>query len=370
MSLSNSLGRSRKAALWSAMLSSGLAMAAAPLHDASVAPAFFNPTLGQTATISCTTGAAGTLTVEILDRDGFVIRTIPAREVKAGRVDLNWDGRDDSGAIVADEAFTTRLALKHAGGTATLDPLAAFKHQQAEIQPVTFSAVDGTFSYRLLWPARLHMQVGQAVLNKKTGRNEGPVLKTIVDREPRAAGSVVERWNGFDESATIRVAELPHFVVSVFATHLPEPALITTGNRSETYRAYALRRRPASAAPRKVEGEHQHHAGLTVFEDQTPTLRIDAAASRDQATGLPVVDRDLAWTATLAPANAAYFLAKPADLCVFVDEKKVGCRVEAKSPATVTIPRAALSPGEHRIALNWISGSGPTAVQAVRVLAR
>src|SRR6185369_582061 len=109
---------------------------AAILSAVTTAPAFFNPSLGQVQTISLQVQQAGTLTVKVLDRDRQPIRAwvVP---VSAGPLALKWDGRDDSGSVVPDEAYNLRLEFRGVHGVETYDPSAHFVPVQSN-PPISF----------------------------------------------------------------------------------------------------------------------------------------------------------------------------------------------------------------------------------------
>ena len=332
-----------------------IVMDAAPpsrIRSVSIDPPFFNPAARQFATITFHAEAAGTAHVTILDRDRYPVRRLPSRFVAAGFASFVWDGRDDAGTVVPDEAWNIRIEL--AGET--YDPSRDFHPIVDDPQPRVYSRADGILSYRLARPSRVHIEAGQATPNPKTGRNEGPILKTIVNREPRVAGAVVEKWNGFDESGTIRVSVLPHFVISVLATSLPDNSIITRGNRRESFLDYARRHRPSRAvAARKRSAPVRHHHGLDAFEDRSPSLRIAPSW---------VTSSDLRLEVRIEGPTAAHFLAQPTQMSVYVDEKRVLQRAAPSSPLLLSIPAESLTPGEHRIAVNWGSDYGPAATRA------
>lgn len=334
--------------------------AAPPRHirDVSVAPAFFNPSAGQQASITFVAGVRGTAHVSILDRDRYPIRALPPVAVAPGFVTVDWDGRDESGAIVPDEAWNVRVEL----GGQVHDPSRDFHPVSEDPQPRSYSRIDGVLSYRLTRPARVHIEAGQATMDPKTGRGHGPILKTIVNREPRVAGAVVELWNGFDESGTFRVSALPNFVVSVLATSLPDNSIITRGNRGVDFLDYAKKRRPASAmqAKKRAAPTH-HHAGLNAFEDRSPSLTVKRSWTREGALRMVV---------EVAGPTAAHFLQQPGKTEVYVDEKRVVQSDAPASPLVLTIPAEQLGNGEKRIAVNWVSGYGPAAAASFRLEGR
>ncbi|HET8797047.1 MAG TPA: hypothetical protein VFO89_05155 [Thermoanaerobaculia bacterium] len=327
----------------------------ARIRDVRVSPAFFNPSAGQKATIAFHAAVAGTARVTILDCDRYPVRKLPEIAVRPGPVQVKWDGRDDRGTVVPDEAWNLRIEL----GGEVYDPSHHHEPVMEDPQPRTYSRVDGVLSYRLARPARLHIQAGQARPNSKSGRNEGPILRTIVNREPRAAGAVIEKWNGFDESGTIRVSELPHFVVSVLAASLPENAILTRGNRREAFLDYARRTRPPAAlvATRRAAATHQH-AGLSAFEDRSPDLRVAHSWTRSGSLRLEI---------EVEGETRAHFVRQPGTLHVYVDEQRVLAVDAPASPSVLTIPADRLRGGEHRIAVNWGSAYGPVAVGTFRI---
>ena len=353
--------------------SSASAWSAAPspsITQITTEPAFCNPSLGQKAAIRFTLARVGRVSVSILDRDRFLIRKIEPFEGVAGQNAVSWDGRDDSGTLVPNEAYSVRIEVAGAPD-AVYDPSESFHPLIEEPPKRMYSRADGVLRYELSRPSRVHVQAGQAVLNPKTKRQEGPVLKTIVDRQPRIAGAVVENWNGFDESGRIYVPNLPHFVVAIFATSLPENSIITIGNRKQTFLAYSQAHRPVEK--REVRAltarEHVHHAGLTEFEDHSPALTIQATPPAADGVVRMEPRQDLHLRLTLDSDRGPFFLKQPNEFEVFVGEKSVARQVAPRHPAEVTIPARLLSPGRHILAVNWGSKLGPVAVNCLTVIA-
>ncbi|MBV9492984.1 MAG: hypothetical protein JOZ54_01975, partial [Acidobacteria bacterium] len=255
-----------------------LAVAAEGAHirDVQVSPPFFNPTAGRSAQIHARVDA-GTVTLTILDRDRVAIRKLPPQTVASGDVAFAWDGRDDRGEVVPDEAYNVRVEWRDKAASDVYDPSLDFHPTEEEPQTRSYSRLGGVLSYRLSRPSRVHIEAGQATPNRKTGKSEGPILRTIVNREPRVGGAVVEKWNGFDESGSIRIADLPHFAISILATSLPDNSIIACGNKRETFVAYASRRPAPSPVIAIVGAMHGHHAGLSALDDGGPALHIEQA---------------------------------------------------------------------------------------------
>jgi flagellar basal-body rod modification protein FlgD len=65
--------------------------------------------------------ASGSVTVQVLDGSGNVVRTLPLGSQSAGLSQFTWDGKDDSGNTVADGSYT----LAATSGTTSLDTYVA-----------------------------------------------------------------------------------------------------------------------------------------------------------------------------------------------------------------------------------------------------
>lgn len=335
----------------------------------SVSPAFFNPSLGQKATVLVRLAAPASVTLAVLDRDNFVIRTLAPQKASVGEAKLSWDGKDQDGVIVPDEAYSFRIEAKTAVGSEVYEPAKGFTPVTENVTSGSYSRVDGVLSYRLSRPARVHVQAGQVVDEPVEGSPSGPVLRTIVDRQPRIAGAIVERWNGFDESGTIYIADLKGFRISVAPQSLPENSLITTGNRAMAFVDYARTHRSAKdQKPRNLApAGHEHHQGLNVFEDHCPDLIVSYGAKAPKSADRLPVGSPLTLNVRMAPDRAPYFFSQPATLLVFVDERPVSVIPTNQNPIDITIASKDLQEGEHRIALNWASAFGPVAVWARRL---
>jgi hypothetical protein len=317
--------------------------------------------------VMISTSASGTLRVVVLDRDGFVVRDLGPRTVRKGSITLTWDGRDASGRVVPDEAYSLRADLRAGKDRWTYFPARDVHEVMQEVPVRAFDPRSGILSYTLTRPSRVHAQAGTAVIDNG-GHATGPVLKTIVERAPRVAGAVVEQWDGRDESGTIDVANLPHFAVSIAATPLPENAMITIGNRATTFLATAQNRVGHSLlSPQAMSA---HHGGLDALHDVAPHLEfVVPTATRVIGDKSWRQDRaDLQIRAVLEGINAKEFAATSDALLVFLDGKEIA-REHPRNPTTLISLRlpAELAPGSHILALNWVNGHGPVAVKAAHL---
>jgi hypothetical protein len=342
---------------------------AGALARVSITRTNLNAAAGDSAGIEVEVRNAGTLRVTIVDRDGVPVRNLASNiPVVPGVSSFRWDGRDDRGEVVPDEAYSPYIALNHGGRTETYFP-AATPTAVTSLDAEYYAERSGTLAYTLAVPSRVHLQAGIASRNGRTGEMEGPVMKTIVNREPRAAGRIAETWNGFDESGTIRISEMRDFVIAIAVVPLPENSIITYGNRNRQFAQSALSRSGASLFP-PANHAHEHHRSLSVLDDVSPALEI-------QPLGAVWSAEDRAWRVrgqrmklriTVKGPSAAAFVRHPGQIYRFVDGRVTGkSRRPASTTTEIEVPLAR-SAGVQNVSINWRSDFGPLAANSVRVI--
>lgn len=355
--------------LISLLATPGLAdSSSAAIREVKLSRPYFNPTLGQKVQISFLLTRGGSLSLAVLDRDGFLVRELASEKpMRAGRHSFEWDGRDEEGQVLPDEAFSAKIDLRFDGGTASYFP-ASRASPFSEIAAHYYDRTQAVFSYTLPKPSRVHIQAGTARIDPKTKKPQGPVLKTVVNREPRAGGRVIDFWNGLDESGTIFIPDLKDFKIGIAATPLPENAILTTGNRNKVFVEYAKTRKGSSLLPAEHEAHDKHHSGLDVFNDVAPALRVRPRNAKWSASeGVwRAPGKELVLKVSLEGATAEAFARQPGRLYVFVD-LDVARTISPPSKREIEVPVPSGLRGRHIVAVNWASEYGPVAVNALRV---
>jgi flagellar hook assembly protein FlgD len=324
----------------------------------------FNVSTGDRVTVTLRFGQPGTASILVLDRDGYLVRKLASAQPIGKTFLIAWDGRNDAGDLVADEAYSFKVDWTDGKHAETYFPA----NRPASIISVTpryYDRRSGTLSYVLSQPSRVHVQAGTAIVNKKTKAVEGPVMKTIVNREPRSAGAIAEHWNGFDESGSIFIPDLKNFVVAIAAEPLPENSVITFGNRTTAF-VDALRHRKGKSllASRPM---HAHHVGLDSLNDLSPNLIVEPVNAKWLAEERVWVTADSDLKLRVKPTGPTVdnFMLQPAKLYRFIDGRLVGRGLSPGSDV-VTVP---LNSGKSRqlVSINWLSDWGPVAVNTVAV---
>ncbi len=342
----------------------------AQFKSVSIDKPFFNPTLGETIRINFEVDAPGLLSAQILDRDGFVVRNlISSQKVENGKQELIWNGRDDKSVTVADEAYSLHLELTSNGKSYTYFP-AESEGEELKAEAGYYDRQNKVFSLKLPKAARVHIQAGSAVMDPKTKKAMGPVLRTLCNRSPRIAGSLVEQWSGYSEGeSSIYIPELPNFVMSTAATALPEPAIISIGNKEVTFWDYIAKREGTSLL-KPPSGEHHHHRGLRTLDDVSPAMTLEPLNSewspKEKAW---IVDGDtVEVSGRLTGPSAPYFIKQPGAIYVFINEKMVKKISGLNETFRVQVPLTDLSDGLQYIAVNAGSEWGPASANAFRFM--
>lgn len=320
-----------------------------------------NPTSGEHATLTATFARPGTAIVTVVDRDGYPVRTLEPVRVQPGARSFVWDGRNSGGAVVPDEAYSFRIELQ---GIETWFPA---DHPASVMSiPVRYYDRQGsTLSYELAVPSRVHLQAGTALPDEK-GQLQGPVLKTLVNREPRVAGRIAEHWNGLDESGEVYVPALPRFVIAIAASPLPECSVITIGNRGPRFIDVAARRSGRSLFTHSST-PHEHHAGLTTLDDVSPSLRIkplNARWSAEERTWI-LGSGSLRVEVGVEGPSARNFERQPGTMYRFVNGRMVGSS-RLHGTTVLEIPVGSLK-SAGIVALNWRSAYGAVAASSLRI---
>jgi hypothetical protein len=336
-----------------------------PIRSVNVDRQSLNVAAAESATVTIDFGQAGRASVVIVDRDGYPVRTLANAQPASGSVALHWDGRDDSGRLVADEAYSLKIDWRGPGGTDTYFPANAPAAMSA-IEVRSYDRRAATLAYNLSRASRVHIQAGTAAVDPTTKKLVGPVMKTLVNREPRVSGTVAEHWNGYDESGGIFVPDLEDFVVAIAATPLPENSIVTFGNRQRRFVDTLSTRRGASLFTNRQHREH--HFGLPTADDVSPALVIEplnAAWSAADRAWIKSGTGALRLRLRLKGPTAAAFERHPATIERFVDGRAIGTP-SRKTSAVVEVPVDA-SGSVRRVSINWNSDWGPVAANTIQV---
>lgn len=341
---------------------------AATIELTSVGPTEFQPAGGQKAKIGYALTKPGVVTLHIYSPDGDVVRALSSDgKLPVGSHSFEWDGRDDKGQVVPDEAYHPVLSC--ACGEAA--PSIADSRGTTggfvieKIRPQLDR--DGTISFDLPQPARALVRVGI---------KGGAMLRAVDTWSARAAGRARVTWDGFDESGVVNVLGQPELAVLVTAFTLPDHTLIASGNDQMRYVDYRKARKwdvpvvDASTGKLERDGKRLSRQALlprTLLQDPRVTLRIvepvqQAPGGAVKITGpvtfrvdMPAEDK---WLVQQSLYEVGFFLDHQ-----FVSEEETGY-----TPISWRWDPAGLAPGEHTMTVNISGFWGQVGVASMKLL--
>jgi hypothetical protein len=283
--------------------------------------------------------------LNIFDVDGKLVRTLSERaHRRRGAHTASWDGRDDGGHIVPDEAyFFTIEATDTDGHKAMYDPTTFSGGEFGDIRIGAVDRTTGTITYQLSQPSRVLL---------RAGINGSAMLKTIVDWAPRPAGTVTEYWNGKDEDNLIDVLGRKHTMILSYTT-LPENSVITYGNTKYDYRTYRTAIAPSQA--RKEERPMANHRQISPhflmsrLTDRALRVRVQIPESVSKSAGNVLVHLDI------DPKDREVLEGRQYEVILFVDTVFHLEEERGYLPFNVPIELGPLPPGEHVITANVIT---------------
>ena len=341
------------------------------IHAVAVSRPFFHPFASESVRVSGRLSKAGRVDITVVDRDGYPVATIAKEHtISAGPFAFEWDGRHDDKRLVADEAYSFRISWTDGRSRDVYFPA----NQSAAmnvVDPRYYSRQTATLVYDLPVASRVHIQVGTSARDPKTNQLQGPVLKTVVNREPRTAGRIAESWNGFDESGQIYIPDLPDCVIAIATTPLPENSVITIGNRATSFLEYAAARTGTSLFTYRV-ASHAHHAGLSALDDVSPKMTLEPLNAQwsDTEKIWTTTDANVKVRVTIEGLSASRFVAQPGQLYEFVNGRLTELGKAARqSPVVIEIPARHFAAGVNTISVNWVTAHGAVAANTLRVRA-
>jgi hypothetical protein len=321
--------------------------------------ATFDPSAGDSVTLSHRLDQRATA-VLVYDPDGGLIRTLPViGGENPGAHPIVWDGRDDAGVLVPDEAYTFVIETADGG---VYDPTTFSGGEVDDIRDPSFSD-SGVISYSLPVPARVLIRLGI--------RN-GPMYRTLVDWKPRPAGKVNEQWDGFDREQLVKLREQDGFTGLITYVTLPEVTVIAYGNEAETYREYKLGR--GKGRPQKPqrafagEEKRRYRPDSLVPPAWARAPRVELAFPHiPKPDAVPVVEGAVDVRIDVAEEDKPQLMEDQFEVLLFVDGQFFAEAERGYLPLNWKWELSQFSPGEHILTVNVSSFKGQVGVASRKV---
>ena len=252
----------------------------------------FSPNRQQLFEIPFTLNRAAMVEILIYTSDDNLVRKLSStKSLEAGKHSLTWDGKDYEGDIVPDEAYSVVLHAAGKAETVTIDPR---EESGGEVEKIVSTVIenDGKIAYSLSKPSRVRIRSGVV---------DGPMLRSLINWQPRPSGKNVHRWSGFDKDKVVDILSLDNYALSVTAFNLPDHSILTTGNSSLTYPEYYKKKSwaftPVPLEKQQLERNNKRvssHYYLWRVADKDPQLNIVLPEDIQKSpAGLPILQNNV-----------------------------------------------------------------------------
>lgn len=320
---------------------------------------------GERINYTVKTGQAGSLALEVLTGDGDVVRQLTMGATEPGEHALAWDGKDERGQAVPDEAYCARAVLETSQGRVLDDPCARTGGELlGNLQPTL--APGGDIAYSLEHPARVLVRVGV---------KNGAMLRSLSVWRPRPAGRNLQRWNGFDESGLVDLRD-DRLALLVVAFRLPEFTVITAGNPGAEYRAWRTAQgwpehpdAPQSSAVQPLERNGQRIARqhyMARYKDREPriTVSVTGADGKALAAGAAVPD-NVRVSVDLHPEDRWLMQEQLYEVAFFVNGDFVSEEENGYVPIGWIWNTSTMKPGRHLLTVNLTGFTGRVGTKTI-----
>jgi len=312
------------------------------LSDIKVSKDSFNPSMGEEVSFSFSLAQPAKVTLSVYDPDNSLIKTIADSQMeKGGLVSMIWDGKDQDGLTVPDEAYyftieakaaSAQTEVKAAGAQAEVRKVTKVAEVAAVTEvydPTTFSGgvehditdadidMDSqTINYTLPEMGRVGIRMGT---------QGGPLLNNLVDWRPRIASEATESWNGKDKDNIIDLRNDPQFKMVITYFTLPENSVITYGQTNYIFREYKTTK--GNGRPIKKERTRKDESSLSISShyglprtiDFAPTVLMTFPESNLDEASIPILSNKALVRVELGEKDRPYFTNQQFEVVFFID---------------------------------------------------
>jgi hypothetical protein len=338
-----------------------------------VSSASLNTASGKAVRIRVSLPPGSQARADMVDAHGWPVRRLFEGKVPAdGRLQWEWDGRDDSGETVPNEAYTPKLSAILGVDTLIYDPPRFSGGETFTISKATVDLSAGTVTYALEKNSRVMV---------RAGRKKGMLLKSVAHLAPRLKGTVTEFWNGSDGDNLLSAKDLEdwNLVISGFA--LPENAIVTYGNQRTSYREYLWRRfsreieagdfpnaSPGFVAVAGKRKEINMHFFQPLLRDFPPTLEMDFPNSSGKTPeGIPILEGSQRVMVDIALSEKSFNRDQQFEVGLFLDGKFIAEDEMGYAPYNWIWNVSDVPAGEHILSVNLSSFRDQIGTKSVKV---
>ena len=197
--------------------------------------AVINPGAGEKSSISTVLASDATVTLNVVDRLGNVVKTLVDSESRvAGTYTDSWNGIDTLNNQVPDGTYYYVFSYSNNGVQQVIDARAASNYVEytpGRTWPTTFNPYAGipvTSTYTVNKPSEVSFYFWVRD-NTRPGSTIAPVRTQFI-RELKAAGTQTEVWDGVDDNG-VPVKPGEQYPITLWVYELPDNAILITGSK-------------------------------------------------------------------------------------------------------------------------------------------
>lgn len=327
-------------------------------------PAHIYPEKNEGSDIHFTISDKSRVVLKIYDDRNLLIRTIEKSLLPGGEHSISWDGKDEAGNYVPEEAYHYVLVAQGStADTAIYDLTDLTGGEKVRIKDIEWNNNTNYFEYTLKKPTRVLLRVGL--------KNDGPLLVTVTNWLPRGVGSQKEKWDGMDVSHVLDLSNHPELEISAYGYTLSKNTIIVGDVNSRT--DYI----PVTWESEKRQKQKMAEKRMIAAQQQEAETRGDYEATLSLPDGLPVNEGGLPVISGIVPVTLSVdqdkinvAINQRAEPVFFVDgqfafENEVGFL-----PMTWLLDANKLNQGEHYLTTNVRGYEGNFGLATLKVFVR
>jgi hypothetical protein len=325
------------------------------LRDVCLKTVSFNPSLNE----GC--GLSYQLTADAADFD-LIKKVEEKQERKKGVYQVSWNGRDQDGRIVPDEAyfFCVEAVFKDKS-MEVYDPTTFSGGDQFDITEIDYDRNQGFFTYSLSKPSRVLFRLGL---------KDGPLMATLSGWEAKPAGKNLVYWSGTDGDNQVEIINHPGLIVMATGFELPDCSVLTYGNQQYDYLIYKKKLKTIQKPGReevfrtvKIAPNYYYSR----IEDRVPRFKVEFPQAKPENL---IANGELMMRIIIDEDSKPFLLKNRFEVILFLDGKFVYEEEEGYTPFNLTWNSKGIKPGEHFLTVNVTSYLGQVGSRTVKVVVK
>ena len=333
-------------------------------HD----PAVFDTQKNEAVMVRFSLSDPATVTLTIYDGRDLMIRALITENIlPAGDHVLEWLGKDQLGRPVPPGAYHyTLYAITPSGEHVEHDLTDLTGGEDIDVEAVDWDPEKGQISYVLTSNAMVNIRFGL--------KNDGPLLRTLLNWVPRAGGLQREDWDGMDESAALDLTRHPQLLTAAQAFSLSDNTILVDPVAKQVRLVeditWGESRREVKQQSKKRMYAHAQQT-LETRGDFSIELKLPEGLKYDKS-GVPLLSGTVPVRLDIEQKDRTRALSRRFEPVFFLDGVYVFENETGFLPMTWNWDTANASPGVHYLTANLrgYEGNFGIATLKVRVVAR